>query len=100
MLYGIVGALFAYCVSLVMASPLSAFAVVAGYQIVVFLVYLAAYLIILTYAKTSDAANLITIIRTCVLAASQTILDSQVNCLALDFTLAWLSPVPSVVSAT
>lgn len=37
MLYGITGALFSYCVSLV-ASPLAGFAVVAGYQIVMFIV--------------------------------------------------------------
>ena len=33
-LYGIAGTLFAYCVSLVTASPLAAFATVAGYQFV------------------------------------------------------------------
>jgi ATP-binding cassette subfamily A (ABC1) protein 3 len=37
-LYGITGTLFAYCVSLVVVSPLAAFAAVAGYQIVMFLV--------------------------------------------------------------
>jgi hypothetical protein len=37
-LYGITGALFAYCVSLIMTSPLAAFAAVAGYQIVMFIV--------------------------------------------------------------
>ena len=37
-LYGIVGALFAYCVSLLMTSPLAAFAAVAGYQIIMFIV--------------------------------------------------------------
>ncbi|KAG1725891.1 uncharacterized protein EDB91DRAFT_1086964 [Suillus paluster] len=35
-LYGIVGALFAYCVSLFMSSPLSSFAAVAGYQIAMY----------------------------------------------------------------
>ncbi|KAL0954635.1 hypothetical protein HGRIS_003590 [Hohenbuehelia grisea] len=61
-LYGIAATLFAYCVSLLMASPLAAFAAVAGYQIVAFLVYLAGYLLPLTYAKTSAAARIITII--------------------------------------
>lgn len=37
-LYGISGALFAYCVSLAVASPLAAFAVVAGYQVIIFVV--------------------------------------------------------------
>lgn len=37
-LYGVVGALFSYCVSLVVASPLAAFALSAGYQAVMFLV--------------------------------------------------------------
>jgi hypothetical protein len=36
-LYGIAGALFAYCVSLSL-TPLAAFAAVAGYQIIMFLV--------------------------------------------------------------
>lgn len=39
-LYGIAGTLFAYCASLVVVSPLAAFATVAGYQIVMFLVLL------------------------------------------------------------
>ncbi|KAH8119799.1 P-loop containing nucleoside triphosphate hydrolase protein [Phellopilus nigrolimitatus] len=62
-LYGITGALFAYCVSLVTASPLAAFAVVAGYQVIMFVLYVAAYLLTATYAKTSQAGNIITIIR-------------------------------------
>jgi hypothetical protein len=37
-LYGITGALFAYCVSLAVTSPLAAFAVVAGYQVIIFVV--------------------------------------------------------------
>ncbi|KAJ7447207.1 hypothetical protein FB451DRAFT_1343436 [Mycena latifolia] len=77
-LYGIAGTLFAYCVSLVVVSPLAAFAAVAGYQIVMFLLYIAGYLLVLTYAKTSDANRLITIIH---------------------FTLSLLSPVASVVRA-
>ncbi|KAJ7729088.1 hypothetical protein DFH07DRAFT_218233 [Mycena maculata] len=77
-LYGIAGTLFAYCVSLVVASPLAAFAAVAGYQIVMFLLYLAGYLLTLTYAKTSDANRIITIIH---------------------FTLSILSPVASVTRA-
>ncbi|KAJ6601121.1 hypothetical protein DFH09DRAFT_1020416 [Mycena vulgaris] len=77
-LYGIAGTLFAYCASLVVVSPLAAFAAVAGYQIVMFLLYIAGYLLVLTYAKTSDANGLITIIH---------------------FTLSVLSPVASVTRA-
>ncbi|KAG1747606.1 hypothetical protein EDB19DRAFT_1685642 [Suillus lakei] len=61
-LYGIVGALFAYCVSLFMSSPLSSFAAVAGYQIVMYILYLGGYLLTLTYATTSQSGNIITII--------------------------------------
>ncbi|KAG0694048.1 hypothetical protein DFH29DRAFT_859873 [Suillus ampliporus] len=75
-LYGIVGALFAYCVSLFMSSPLSSFAAVAGYQIVMYILYLAGYLLTLTYATTSQSSNIITIIH---------------------FTLSVLSPVASVM---
>lgn len=92
-LYGITAILFAYCGSLIVASPLAAFAAVAGYQVIMFVVsvaqmyvslsrsnliqlYLAAYLLTLTYAKTSKAADIITIIH---------------------FTLSLLSPVASVV---
>ncbi|KAF8640810.1 hypothetical protein AX17_000459 [Amanita inopinata Kibby_2008] len=61
-LYGIAGALFAYCVSLLVSSPLAAFAVVAGYQIIIFLLYLAGYLLVLTYGKTTQADRMISII--------------------------------------
>ncbi|KAF9011286.1 hypothetical protein BDQ17DRAFT_1298756 [Cyathus striatus] len=61
-LYGIAGALFSYCVSLIVASPLAAFAAVAGYQVVMFILYLAGYLLVLTYGKTSQANQMITII--------------------------------------
>lgn len=77
-LYGITGALFAYCVSLIMTSPLASFAAVAGYQIVMFILYLAGYLLTLTYGKTSAAPSIITIIH---------------------FTLSLLSPVASVTRA-
>ena len=36
--YGAVGALFSYCVSLFMPSPLTSFAAVAGYQIIMYVV--------------------------------------------------------------
>ncbi|KAF5385138.1 hypothetical protein D9615_001087 [Tricholomella constricta] len=77
-LYGITGALFSYCVSLMVASPLAAFATVAGYQIVMFILYLSGYLLTLTYGKTSAAPHIITIIH---------------------FTLSLASPVASVTRA-
>ncbi|EIN14277.1 hypothetical protein PUNSTDRAFT_96008 [Punctularia strigosozonata HHB-11173 SS5] len=61
-LYGIAGTLFAYCTSLFVATPLASFAVMAGYQIIMFILYLAAYLLILTYAKTSNADREMTIV--------------------------------------
>ncbi|KAJ3739785.1 hypothetical protein DFH05DRAFT_1530053 [Lentinula detonsa] len=77
-LYGIASTLFAYCMSLVVSSPLAAFAAVAGYQVIMFLLYLAGYLLTLTYAKTSSANKIITIIH---------------------FTLSVLSPVASTLRA-
>ena len=79
-LYGMVGALFAYSFTMFTTSPLSAFAATAGYQIVMYIVslsvllrslsiyclsqlYLAGYLLTLTYAKKSEADHIITIIR-------------------------------------
>ncbi|TFK69908.1 P-loop containing nucleoside triphosphate hydrolase protein [Pluteus cervinus] len=78
-LYGITGALFAYCASLITTSPLAAFAIVAAYQWIMFILYIAAYLLVLTYAKTSDASSLIT---------------------TLHFTLSIVSPVASVTRAS
>ncbi|PIL31168.1 ATP-binding cassette transporter [Ganoderma sinense ZZ0214-1] len=78
-LYGIVGALFSYCVSLIVASPLAAFALSAGYQVIMFVLYLAAYLLTLTYAKTSDAGTDLTIIH---------------------FTMSLLAPVASALRAS
>ncbi|KIJ26323.1 hypothetical protein M422DRAFT_77023 [Sphaerobolus stellatus SS14] len=77
-LYGWAAALFAYCVSLFTPSPLAAFAAMAGYQALFFILYLAGYLLIITYAKNSAAAGLITIIH---------------------FTIAPISPVGSVLRA-
>ena len=39
-IYGIVGALFSYCVALIFRTPLAAFAAVAGFQAVMFMVCL------------------------------------------------------------
>ncbi|KAI0830875.1 P-loop containing nucleoside triphosphate hydrolase protein [Trametes gibbosa] len=78
-LYGIVGALFSYCVSLAVASPLAAFALSAGYQVIMFVLYLAAYLLTLTYAKTSQAGTDLSIIH---------------------YTMSILAPVASVLRAS
>ncbi|KAK0481451.1 hypothetical protein IW261DRAFT_1075379 [Armillaria novae-zelandiae] len=77
-LYGIASTLFAYCVSLVVSTPLAAFAAVTAYEIVMFVLYLAGYLLTLTYAKTSEANDIITIIH---------------------FTLSVLSPIANVTRA-
>lgn len=77
-LYGIAATLFAYCTSLAVSTPLAAFAAVAAYEIVMLVLYLAGYLLTLTYAKTSEANNIITIIH---------------------FTLSLLSPIASVTRA-
>ncbi|KAF7302856.1 hypothetical protein MKEN_01247800 [Mycena kentingensis (nom. inval.)] len=77
-LYGIAGTLFAYCCSLVVKSPLAALATVAGSQFVIFLLYLASYLLILTYAKPSEA-------------------DSVTN--TVHYTLSLISPVVSMTRA-
>ncbi|KAH9926492.1 uncharacterized protein B0H18DRAFT_1118977 [Fomitopsis serialis] len=61
-LYGIVGALFSYCVSLAVTSPLAAFAASAGYQVIMFILYFAAFLLTLTYAKTSADDHDLTLI--------------------------------------
>ncbi|KAJ2917839.1 hypothetical protein MD484_g2550, partial [Candolleomyces efflorescens] len=61
-LYGIAAALFAYCISLAVKSPLAAFATVAVYQFIVFALYLCGYLLVLTYGKTTEANKLISII--------------------------------------
>ncbi|TRM70462.1 P-loop containing nucleoside triphosphate hydrolase protein [Schizophyllum amplum] len=77
-LYGLAATLFSYCISLMVASPLAAFAVSAGYQVIMFVLYLAGYLLTLTYAKTSESDHIVTIIH---------------------FTLSLLSPVANVARA-
>ncbi|KAL1669459.1 P-loop containing nucleoside triphosphate hydrolase protein [Schizophyllum commune] len=77
-LYGIAATLFSYCVSLMVASPLAAFAASAGYQVIMFVLYLAGYLLTFTYGKSSEADNIVTTIH---------------------FTISLLSPVASVLRA-
>ena len=118
MLYGLAATLFAYCVSLFTASPLAAFAAVAGYQVIMFVVsgadahillrdpaliriklYEAGYLLTETYAKTSAAGRIITIIR----LYSYTLRPSKIQLIftfgLTDFTISILSPVASPVSS-
>ncbi|KAF9471812.1 P-loop containing nucleoside triphosphate hydrolase protein [Pholiota conissans] len=61
-LYGFAGALFAYSLSLMVTSPLAAFALVAGYQFIIFVLYLSSYLFILTFGTVADSSRLITIV--------------------------------------
>jgi len=77
-LYGLTGALFAYVVTLFTPSPLAAFASVAGYQVLMFVLYIAAYLLTFTFAKNSQAPHELTITH---------------------FTLSLASPVASVLRA-
>ncbi|OJJ48429.1 hypothetical protein ASPZODRAFT_150657 [Penicilliopsis zonata CBS 506.65] len=60
-LYGLCSTLFSYVISLFVSSQLAAFAFAAGAQCVGFLIYLIAYLCILTYAPTAKIDSYITI---------------------------------------
>ncbi|GBE77297.1 hypothetical protein SCP_0101700 [Sparassis crispa] len=78
-LYGIAAVLFSYCTSLLVASPLAAFALSAGYQVVAFLLYFAANLLSLTYAPTSRGSEDLTIVH---------------------FTMSVLAPITSLLRAS
>ncbi|KAF3942382.1 hypothetical protein ABW19_dt0205534 [Dactylella cylindrospora] len=78
MLYGLAAVLFAYIVSLLAKSQLAAFAMVAGYQAVMFLLYMIGYMSVLTYSPIEDQNR---------------------NILIVHFVLAIISPVPSFVRA-
>ncbi|KAJ6526262.1 hypothetical protein DFH09DRAFT_1187858 [Mycena vulgaris] len=77
-LYGITGTLVAYCMTLVVLSPLSAFAATAAYQIVMFMLYIASYLLIYTYANPASVDGMIQVVH---------------------FTVSLLSPVASLTRA-
>ncbi|KAK7021894.1 hypothetical protein VNI00_017183 [Paramarasmius palmivorus] len=77
-LYGIAATLFAYCVTLFVSSPLAAFATVAGYEVLMFGLYITGYILTLTYAKSSKA-------------------DSIMN--TFHFTISLLSPIASLIRA-
>ncbi|KZT61334.1 P-loop containing nucleoside triphosphate hydrolase protein [Calocera cornea HHB12733] len=78
-LYGMASALFSFCVTLLLVtSGLAAFALVAGYQVILFLLYTAAYLLTLTFQLNANNSQTLTTVH---------------------FTMALLSPVVSVVRA-
>lgn len=57
LLYGLASILFAYVVSLFAKTQLSAYACAAAIQVIMFLVYLIAYICTLTYAVSSEFAS-------------------------------------------
>ncbi|KAJ7920707.1 hypothetical protein B0H13DRAFT_2421286 [Mycena leptocephala] len=77
-LYGIASTLLAYCMTLVVLSPLSAFAATAAYQFIMFILYVAGYLLCYTYANPAFA-------------------DGMVE--SIHFALSLLSPVASLARA-
>ncbi|KAK6508089.1 hypothetical protein TWF506_010193 [Arthrobotrys conoides] len=76
MLYGLAAVLFAYIVSLLAKSQLAAFAMVAGYNAVLFLLYMIGYMSVLTYSPIADQNR---------------------NIIIVHFALSIISPVPSFV---
>ncbi|KAJ6506519.1 hypothetical protein C8R45DRAFT_969887 [Mycena sanguinolenta] len=77
-LYGIASILVAYCMSLVILSPLAAFGAMAAYQVITFALYIGGLMIVLTYARPDEADGLIQIVH---------------------FTLSLLSPITSLTRA-
>ncbi|KAG8774772.1 hypothetical protein FRC12_001832 [Ceratobasidium sp. 428] len=77
-LYGIAGALFAYVVSTFVKSPLAGFALAGGYNVIMSVLYTAAYMLTLTYTRSSD---------------------SSATLMTVHYTISLVSPVASVVRA-
>ncbi|CAE6439054.1 unnamed protein product, partial [Rhizoctonia solani] len=77
-LYGVAGALFVYVISTFVKSPLAAFAVAGGYNVIISVLYTAAYMLTLTYSPASR---------------------SEHNLQVVHYTLALVSPVVSLVRA-
>ncbi|KAG8890900.1 hypothetical protein FRB98_002920 [Tulasnella sp. 332] len=77
-LYGAAGALFSYAVSQFMSSALKAFATLAVYNVILYILYLAGYLLTLTYAPAVTSAS-----------EAQTV----------HFTMSILGPVASILRA-
>ncbi|EEQ33926.1 ATP-binding cassette sub-family A member 7 [Microsporum canis CBS 113480] len=61
-LYAITSTLFAYIISVFASSQLAAFAFAAGGQAILFLVYLIAYMSVVTYAPTDQVQNLLLVV--------------------------------------
>ncbi|RPD64790.1 P-loop containing nucleoside triphosphate hydrolase protein [Lentinus tigrinus ALCF2SS1-6] len=78
-LHAYTGTLFAYLVSIWLTNPLAAFAVTAVYQIIMFGLYLAAYMLSLTYSKAAQSGK---------------------NTNIIHFTMSLLSPSLNVVRAS
>ncbi|KAF3479767.1 uncharacterized protein GIQ15_06743 [Arthroderma uncinatum] len=77
-LYAITATLFAYIVSVFASSQLAAFAFAAGGQAILFLVYLIAYMSVVTYAPTEKVQSLL---------------------LVVHFAIAVISPIGNVIRA-
>ncbi|KAG8682160.1 hypothetical protein FRC08_015150 [Ceratobasidium sp. 394] len=77
-LYGIAGALFAYVISTFVKSPLAGFALAGGYNVVMSVLYTAAYMLTLTYTRSSDSSKTL---------------------VTVHYTISLVSPVASVVRA-
>ncbi|EGE05352.1 ATP-binding cassette sub-family protein [Trichophyton equinum CBS 127.97] len=69
-LYAITSTLFAYIISVFAASQLAAFAFAAGGQAILFLVYLIAYMSVVTYAPTDQVQNLLLVVHFAIAAIS------------------------------
>ncbi|CAE6513623.1 unnamed protein product [Rhizoctonia solani] len=77
-LYGVAGALFAYVISTFVRSPLAAFAVAGGFNVVISVLYTAAYMLTLTYSRASN---------------------SERNLQIVHYLMALITPVVSIVRA-
>ncbi|KAG9104960.1 hypothetical protein FRC07_009679, partial [Ceratobasidium sp. 392] len=77
-LYGIAGALFAYVVSTFVKSPLAGFALAGGYNVIMSVLYTAAYMLTLTYTRSSDSSKTL---------------------MTVHYTISLVSPIASVVRA-
>ena len=110
-LYGIASNLFAYCVTFFIKSPVGAWAALAVFHILLFLVsnrsetvaerllkmaqfYLMGFLLTTTYAEVQDADRDLNAIR--MLLCHRFIVPLTNH--PLDFTLSLISPLPSIVS--
>ncbi|KAL1409650.1 hypothetical protein Q8F55_003646 [Vanrija albida] len=77
-LYGVAGSLWAYLFALFLSSPLASWAIVAGLNVLIMLLYLAMYLLILTYDRSVNATDHMTICH---------------------FTIALINPTPNIMRA-